>query len=91
MATKEQKQQAAIIEEQASAELVDFAARENAPDIFTPIHDAATVEKPLITILRPTLMGLFDKVLNSGDITDPEKLHKLAQLRARIDIELKDF
>jgi len=40
---------------------------------------------------RENLLNLFDDMLNSANITDPEKLQKLAKVRARIEIELKDL
>lgn len=42
-------------------------------------------------LLKDELLLLLDKLLNDSNITDPNKLQKLAQLRAKIDIELKDF
>ena len=40
---------------------------------------------------RENLMSLFDDMLKKAKITDQNKLAKLARLRAKIDIELKDL
>ena len=40
---------------------------------------------------RENLLDLFDKMLKQAKITDISKLSKIARIRARIDIELKDL
>lgn len=43
------------------------------------------------SMFHVALVLLFDKMLNEAGISDQEELQRLALLRAKIDIELKDF
>lgn len=40
---------------------------------------------------KASLVPLLDRMLSDSGISDASKLQKIAQLRARIQIELKDF
>lgn len=46
-------------------------------------------EQDLYTLLGVKLVELFDTLLSSGEVTDGEKLKKIAQLRSKVIIDLK--
>lgn len=50
-----------------------------------------TTKGKKIVVFKERIIELFDKLMNSGEITDPNELAKLAQLRAKVEIELRDF
>lgn len=55
------------------------------PDFFSLLNPQAP-----LTDLHPALILLFDKILQTEG-TESEKLHVLAQFRAKIDILLKEI
>lgn len=64
------------------------------PDLFAIISEKEPgKEEPRdVTInFRASLLALFDKMMNEAGITDTDKLQRLAFVRSRIDILLRDF
>lgn len=54
-------------------------------------QEALAVASSKIKDFKTSILEAFDSILSSGEITDETQLGNLARLRARVEIELKDF